>query len=229
MDSLEAVSKLPIWQINPSVFRGFCPDQGVLKRLLTQSRRPCRVDPMSQAPTPDNQANLDRLLTSLAFRLDGALDFWTVVGLMRDDLMAVRRGFLEKQAAGMRTASGDVETLTAQTGRAADETIRRCLDTLVTGCGNLLNAFLDLLQVRALPLSELRTSVDKVIDTWSVMHRALRQLGRRFGVEARYWREPQPEHQAYVQRIAGGLFDTIRLTLAAEHQASASATGSAVT
>jgi len=163
---------------------------------------------MSNDLSPNDRTVLDRLLTSLARRLDGAIDMWTVVCL--GSLPTDRRGFLLHYGGVVQAFVAVTEAVTAEIPRARDEQVSHRLEAIAAGCRAFQNAFLTLECFRTLPLEEVRETTEKVATLYNQIREEIRQLGNHLGISLTYWEGRIPEREEYHQKILRGLFDQFR-------------------
>jgi hypothetical protein len=164
------------------------------------------------------QADLEKLLSDLAGRVDGVIDFWTLVCLLRDDQMARRKDLLTEHSARMQAQIDAIRMNLGEAGIAADETAPY-LKTMTSACQELLTAVLVLMDFRTRPLVEVEQAVVALAGSRASLHDAIRGLARAFGLEVAYWKKRSAEYHSSIQRILDGLFETFRLALASEQQA----------
>jgi hypothetical protein len=148
---------------------------------------------------------LDRLLSSIAERLDGAVEMWSLVCL--GPLVTDRRGFLLHYGEILRAHALVAQALLPQAGLSGDEAIRRQFDTLVEGCRQLQDAFLVLEQFRVLPLEEVRNATESVAELYRRLRAVIRQLGDDLSLAISYWQNRAPERDKYYQDILHRLFE----------------------
>jgi hypothetical protein len=164
------------------------------------------------------QAELERLLSDLAGRVEGVIDSWTLICLARDDQIAYRKDFLTNNSAQIRAQVDAIRVAVNESGIASDEAEPH-LKTMTSACQGLLSAVLVLADFRTRPLDEVKQAVAALAGSRASLHEAIRGLAQALGLEVAYWKKRSAEYHSTIQRILDGLFETFRLTLASEQQA----------
>jgi hypothetical protein len=159
---------------------------------------------MTKDFSSEDRVVLDWLLTEIATRLDGAIDFWTLVCL--DKFPFDRRGFLRKHGEILRSFLVVTEATLAKGQRADRESVRRCLGTMSAACEKLEQAFTVLEQFRTVPLDAVGAATEALKEAYNEIRDSIRQLGQTLGVSISYWQDRTPEREEYVQKILHGLF-----------------------
>jgi len=146
---------------------------------------------------------LQRLLADFANRLNGAIDFWTIVclGTMPID----RRSFLldkSQQLCSVCAEIGDVAG--ASFGKQfIDPSVQR----MQADCRRLQNAYLVLEQFRTANLQELRTATDTIRESYHSLRQSVDAVANKLKLDS-----PEPlvlnaERTLYFAKIVDNLFD----------------------
>lgn len=163
---------------------------------------------MTMTLSPAQRADLERSLSEVARRIDGAIDFWPLVCL--GSFPTDRRGFLSKHQAAVGAAVAGARAVLAEAAVAEVEPVRGLLDSLAERCQRFGSAFFALEQFRTLPLDEVRSAADGIADGYAGIREAVLQLGRAAGVPVAYWEGARAGREEYFQSILRGLFATCR-------------------
>lgn len=156
--------------------------------------------------SPEDRLVLDRLLTQLAGRLDGAIDFWTLVCL--GHFPPDPREFILKNGDTMRALVIVTRGFLGSVPSSRARPIHDLLDRMAAACQKLQNAFLVLEQFRAVPLEEVRLATQAVAEVYGDLHESIRQFGEAVGLSISYWHNRKPERNEYFRKILDGLFNT---------------------
>jgi hypothetical protein len=150
---------------------------------------------------------LQRLLGDFADRLNGAIDFWTVVclGTMPID----RRNFLLEKSKKLRAALEEIASVVVINLQQQDLGI--VLDSMKNQCHELENAFLVLERFRTVNLEELHAATDAICKTYLVLRESAMALVGTLGLDAPDSLALNPERAIYFAGILDKLFETARL------------------
>lgn len=146
----------------------------------------------------DDRIILDRLLTSIAIRLHGAIDFWTMVclGEIQNPLEFVRH-YGDKLRAYI--------VVTRDLIPNGNEVIDRLLEELSTDCQDFLSAFAILAQFRHHSAEQVQASVATVVTTFHSLRESIRRIGEAIGLTVSYFQGRTVEKDQYIQNILNGL------------------------
>jgi hypothetical protein len=150
---------------------------------------------------------LERLLTELARRTDGALDFWAAVALLPDGVGIDRPGFLSRHGETLRSLVVVLRALLAGAGLPGT---RPAVDRVASACGEFLAAFGTLERFREAPAEGVRSAVESLGCAHRDLIVAIQDLGEAAGCPASYWQQRTPERTAYYESILSGLLDQLR-------------------
>jgi hypothetical protein len=154
--------------------------------------------------SPDDRLVLDRLLTQLAGRLDGAIDFWTLVCLGN---FPDGKGFLLKNSEALRSLVIVIGGFLPELAAAKARLVHTLLEQMGTACQRLQNAFLVLQQFRIVRLDEVRAATDVVVEVHANLRQLIWQLGEALGLSISYWKGRTPEREEYIRKILAGLYN----------------------
>jgi hypothetical protein len=155
--------------------------------------------------TRNDQIVLDRLLSEILGRLDGAVDFWTIVIL--SNAPPNPRDFVLHYSEILRSLVVVTRAILGKTHDADPVLERGLLDRMTSNCQKLQDAFLVLEQFRTIPLDEIRPATVAIAEVYHDLREAIHQLGQTLGLSISYWQSHGQESQDYHQRILGNLFD----------------------
>jgi len=161
---------------------------------------------MVNAVSQGHDQTLDRLLTALANRLGGAVDFWTAVCLLPPDAPLDRRAFVVKNLEELRRLLDEVRSALRDAGHAEEEPVRRLLRGMTEGLARLLQAFLVLVQFRTVTLEELRGATETLTEVHGSVLQAIQDLARVTGIRVSFFDNWTEERARYFQGILGRLF-----------------------
>jgi len=160
---------------------------------------------MEQDLTQNDRIVLDRLLSELLVRLDGALDFWTIVIL--SNAPQNPRDFVLHYSEIMRSFVVVTRAILGKRHQADPILERDSLDRMARNCQKLQDAFLVLEQFRTLRLDDVRQATIALAEVYTDLHEAIRQLGHTLGVAISHWQPQRQEQEHYYQGILRNLFD----------------------
>jgi hypothetical protein len=160
------------------------------------------IDTLSEA----DQHVLDRMLSDLAQRLAGSVDFWTIVCLAPPDTGFDRRAFVETQSHAVRDLLDQIETLLAKTRAISDEQVRGHHDNLTAACHRLLEAFVVLVEFQTLPLSCIQNATLWLAEAYSAAQASIQSLAQAVGVPVSFFANRKPDQEEHIQGILGNLF-----------------------
>jgi hypothetical protein len=155
--------------------------------------------------SPDDRVILDRILTQLAGRLDGAIDFWTLVCLEGD--LSQREEFLAHHREIMHSLVVVVRELFKGTPWAESQAVANWFEAMSNACHKVLKAFITLEQFRRVPLTEVRRATEMLAEGYRELQGTIQQLGTTANLTISYWRGPTAAKEEHYQRILRGLFD----------------------
>jgi hypothetical protein len=161
---------------------------------------------MNETLSELGQNALDRVLSDLAGRLAGSVDFWTVVCLFPPDTGFDRRGFVEAQSQVVRGLLDQIEVLLTETAAVGDEHVRGRVDDLAGACHRLLDAFGVLVAFQTVPLEEVRQSIATLAEAYSAAQVSIQSLAQAVGVEVSFFAKRRPDQDEYIQGILRNLF-----------------------
>jgi hypothetical protein len=158
---------------------------------------------LQRAKAAVDQIVLDRLLSAIARRLAGAVDFWTLaaVGPWPGDA----EGFLRHHSDILRSLI--VATRELLGARAREEPCFALLTAMLEQHAQLERTLLALEQHRTLPLDEVRSTTQALADAYHHLDELLRQLGQALGVPITYLEKRTPDQEAHLRGILDRLFD----------------------
>lgn len=160
---------------------------------------------MSPTIPPEDVSRLEQLLAQIAGRLDGALDFWTLVFL--GDFQVDHRAFFTQRAGELRALVGQVGDVLSRGGASDGEPIHTHLRAAALACDKLERAFLVLDQFRVLPLEAVQLATSAVAEVYTDLRTAIFGIGHAAGVSVHYWEGTRAEQETYFQKILNGLYD----------------------
>ncbi len=160
----------------------------------------------------EQRDRLHHLLTQMAGRLDGAVDFWTTVCL--SPALPGRRAFLTANVEGLRGLVAETRGMLSASAPLADP-----LAVLAARCEDLGNAFLTLGRFESLAPDELRRTTTAIAEVYRDLRSALLEVGRAAGVPLSYWEGQRAQREEYyrgiLERLYGlcvGLTDSEKVT-----------------
>jgi hypothetical protein len=151
----------------------------------------------------DSRLFLNQLLTDLARRLHGAIDFWTLVCV--NPVAMDARAFIGEQSKILKALAADICAELARTqalpaARGASERIRR-------DCEAFEANFLLLADFRQHHSDEVRSAAEALKSLCTELIRTVANLGRTLGCPVSYLEQMGAERKAYYQRILDSLPD----------------------
>src|SRR5947209_20624262 len=117
--------------------------------------------------TSNDRVVIERLLEEIAGRVDGAIDFWTLVCL--GQLMPERHGFLLKHCDILHSLVVVATTITLPCSNKLGQ-IPLLLESLASECQKLQKNFLALEQFQAISVRELRSVIEDLKKTFCTIH-----------------------------------------------------------
>src|SRR6185437_235148 len=163
---------------------------------------------MNRELSAEDRMVLERSLTRLAGRLDGAVDFWPLVCLGR--IGSDPRGFLCHHGEAIKSLVVVTEDLLAGTTEGGSEAVGDLLAHIVADVRKLQDGFLALEQFHSLPLEEVRSATVALADAYNDLRHAISQLGDALGVVVSRWQGRSSDVEAYYQGILHRLFELFR-------------------
>jgi hypothetical protein len=161
---------------------------------------------MNKPLAGSDRESLDRLLSELARRLAGSVDFWTVVCLLPPDTGFDRRGFIETQSQAVRGLLDQINALLTKTGAVGDEQVRGLQEDLAGACHRLLDAFVVLVEFQIMPVGCVRQATATQAEAYSAAQVSIRSLAQAVGIQVSFFAKRRPGQDEYIQRILGNLF-----------------------
>lgn len=180
---------------------------------------------MQNRLSSDQQLVLDRLLSELAARVDGAVDFWTQICFLPAAVMADRLAFVTKNSDILSSLITQVTAVLAEPGLTDDERVRGLLDTLARACQKLEDAFQVLIRFQSVPVEQVASATESLAEGHARLLAAIQQLAGVVGCPIAYWRQRTPEREEYYQKILAGLLAQFREARASAPQVLARASG----
>ena len=146
---------------------------------------------------------IDRLLSELGRRLDGAVDFWTVICL--EGAVPERDAFLQKNCDILRSLV-EVSRIVigARNGRNGTGEM---LDRIALDCQRLRSIFSVLSKFQQESLDHLRSASEDLDANYTRLSESFRQLGRMLDVPISYYNTRTPEAEQHCRSILDRLFD----------------------
>ena len=135
----------------------------------------------TDARTTDLQT-IEALLAELAKRVDGAVDFWTLVCLS-EEMASLSPGFLTKQFSSVRALIADIVAACGRLGPAHREVVPLRLARLAAVGDRLEQAFNVMARYRDVPRDELRAATDTLADTYAEVRNTVLQFGQVLGID----------------------------------------------
>jgi len=148
-----------------------------------------------------DQVVLDGLLTELLKRLDGAVDFWTMVCLAP---IENRHEWLQKQLELFRSLIVVTRSLWARQKPSAEA--GPLLQNLDAACQKLNHSFLTLEQFQKESQESIRLATEELAEIYTNLPETISRLGQTIGLEVAYPKEKNPDRQEYFQNILSNLF-----------------------
>ncbi len=155
----------------------------------------------------DGRATLERLLSQLAGRLDGAVDMWTLVCL--GDIAIDRRAFIERHAAEMQALAVEAGALLRRAAPGDAAALDGLFEELTRENAKLRDIFVVLEQYQTIPLEAIHLATTGLAEVYDDLRRTLRTIGDTASVSAGFL-ERRPDQQAYFRRILDGLYEQFR-------------------
>jgi hypothetical protein len=165
---------------------------------------------MPHVVPPQDQIVIERLLSELAVRADGAIDSWTTVCLYPEGLLPAPGDFVTANSEVLRSLAVSLRAILAESGQAGAEPVRDRLATMAVACRKLEEAMLVLARFRSIPLADVRAATQSLEEAHATLLAAVRGLGEALGCSVAYWRQRTGERERYYQQILSGLFDLFR-------------------
>jgi hypothetical protein len=148
----------------------------------------------------DERIVLDRMLSESARRLDGAVDFWTIVCLSPN--VPQRQEFLRKNLDELRALLLVTKILWPQQPEAAG-----LLAGMMAIYDKLETAFQVLVQFQTSRIEDVRSATTDLAHAYSQLREAIQRLAQTIELEVTYSRGRTPQREEYFQNILRGLFD----------------------
>jgi hypothetical protein len=161
---------------------------------------------MNQPLAGPDRESLDRVLSDLAGRLVGSVDFWTVVCLCAPDTGFDRRGFVDTQSQVVRGLLDQIEALLIETGAIGEEQVRGRQGDLASACDRLLGAFGVLVAFQTVPLEDIRQTTATLTEAYSAAQVSIRSLALAVGVQVPCITKRALDQDEYIQGILRNLF-----------------------
>jgi hypothetical protein len=142
--------------------------------------------------------SLDRCLSELAGRIDGVLDFWTLVCL--DRTMPHRHDFLNQQSAQLRQFAGEIRNLLADIPDelAATDQLSRSV-TELTESIRALSDYCDMSP------ETIRQRVEQFRQNYHEVMDMIKMLGRQHAGQVSYFQKQTTDAEEYFHRILSNL------------------------
>lgn len=151
----------------------------------------------------DLKSPVNRLLTEVAQRTDGALDCWTVVCLAPE--IAEPRSFLAQNSEKVRSLLGAIQSHFAG---ANDEQLDRLIQGLLDGCDEWESVFGTLGDFHNYSTDEIEAAVNALARLYGQRRDAIVELGRAIEAPIAYLEGQTQERRDYYRRILSSLADT---------------------
>jgi hypothetical protein len=142
------------------------------------------------------------LLREVMVRLDGVIDFWTLVAIGRN--VPDPNGFLREHGNILRSL---IVVAQAILGGQADEKVASLFGTLTRELEKLLGAFLALERFRTLPLDDVRAATQALSAAYNGVRLGVRQLAVELGFGGLAAGDASQEKDAHLQGILQRLFE----------------------
>jgi len=153
----------------------------------------------------DNTKNLEKMLTELASRVDGAIDFWTTLCFLPEDHGVDFDGFLNENSMILRTLVGQIEETISELKLRREDT-SGLIPSLSAHLELLFNAFVTLGHHRKIAVKEIQLAVDQLAKSHDSLIQLIRNMSTLCDIELTYWRRRTPERELYYNRILTNLF-----------------------
>jgi hypothetical protein len=148
----------------------------------------------------DRKAFVNQLLTELACRTEGALDFWTLVCV--SPIAPDVPGFIRQHCELMRSL---VVVIRSQLPGNSSEAQQRAIEELRAGCDEWESAFLRLGSYRQHTHEEIVSAVQAIDRVHAQRVAAITELGRSLGSPVAHLEEQTDERRNYFRRILNTL------------------------
>jgi hypothetical protein len=181
---------------------------------------------MPQGVSPPDRVVVERLLSELARRADGAIDFWTTVCLAPDGVLPAPREFVAANGEILRSFAVSLRAVLAEAGLAEEEPVRGLLAATAAACRRIEEATLLLAQFRSARLTDVRAATESLAEGHAALLSAVRQVGEALGCSVAYWQQRTAERERHYQQILHGLFDLFRDAHSATAHPQAAGSGS---
>jgi hypothetical protein len=149
---------------------------------------------------------LGDLLTEIARRLDGAVDFWTVVCL--SPVVPDRKGFLEQNLDELRCLI--VVTKIMWPAQIRTHEIDSLLEKMAVNWQKLRHAFGVLEDFQARSIEAIEGASKELADVYHTSCELLRRLGNEITVEFSHWRDGTAEREEHLESILRNLANQFR-------------------
>jgi hypothetical protein len=127
--------------------------------------------------TTDDQIVLQRLLTELATRAEGAVDFWPLVCIGLENFLFDPHRFLTENTEILHSLTIVLRAILAKAGWADEEPICGSLQQMNSAVTQLREAFAVLEQFRTVALGELQRATEALAESHSSLRQAIGNLG----------------------------------------------------
>lgn len=165
---------------------------------------------MKTGLSPDDRPKLDRLLSDLARRTDGAIDFWTSLYFWPDEGPFDRSAFVAKNCETIRTLVEEIRTFLQSRRLADNNSVLAPVDNLLVSSEKLATIFGVFEQFRTLPLDQVRKATEQLADAQGAIFCSVQELAKAVGCPVTFLERRTDEHDEYIQGILARLFDLFR-------------------
>lgn len=154
---------------------------------------------------PESAFELARLLSELATRVDGAIDFWTCLCFVPDEEGGMTPGFLEDNRAVLSKLVNDVDQIAIHEVKHIGSLLHEHASTLSRNVTSLCESFCILRNHRQCGDAEANLAIAWMSECHRSILRIIQMISSAYGIEINYMQNRTPEREAYYNGILGRL------------------------
>lgn len=153
----------------------------------------------------EHETTLEQLLTQLASRIDGSIDYWTTLCFLPEGQGLDLQGFLSENFALLRSLLAQIEQVINEHSPSQDNIpglVQQISDKIELFSGS----FLVISCHRHCSVEEVRSATLQLAMAHDCLIKTIHLLGVACGIELTYWQRRTPERENYYNHIIRNLF-----------------------